>query len=119
MFMTEWFMCLFTRNLPWASVLRVWDAFLCEGTVLCEKAHLCFLLYLGTGLCEIPHLCFLCKGTILCEIPHLCFFHQALQPVDGQAVFYAMAVYFVLGTIDDFLFVCCFFYNLEYDFVFW
>ncbi|GCC43382.1 hypothetical protein chiPu_0027345, partial [Chiloscyllium punctatum] len=29
-YMTEWFMCLFSRTLPWATVLRVWDMFLCE-----------------------------------------------------------------------------------------
>lgn len=29
--MTEWFMCIYSRSLPWASVLRVWDMFLCEG----------------------------------------------------------------------------------------
>lgn len=31
--MTEWFMCIFSRTLPWGSVLRVWDMFLCEGEV--------------------------------------------------------------------------------------
>ena len=31
MYMTEWFMCLFTRNLSWGCVLRLWDIFLCEG----------------------------------------------------------------------------------------
>ncbi|UXI17251.1 COMM domain-containing protein 4 [Sarcoptes scabiei] len=31
LYMTEWFMCIFSRNLPWPSVLRVWDMFLCEG----------------------------------------------------------------------------------------
>lgn len=25
-------MCIFARTLPWASVLRVWDMFFCEGT---------------------------------------------------------------------------------------
>ena len=29
--MTEWFMCVFTRTLPWSSVLRVWDIFFFEG----------------------------------------------------------------------------------------
>lgn len=29
--MMEWFMCIYTRTLPWASVLRVWDMFFCEG----------------------------------------------------------------------------------------
>ena len=32
--MTEWFMCVFTRTLPWTSVLRVWDIFFCEGTTI-------------------------------------------------------------------------------------
>ncbi|KAL3317873.1 hypothetical protein Ciccas_003470 [Cichlidogyrus casuarinus] len=27
----DWFMCLFTRNLPWDTVLRVLDQFFCEG----------------------------------------------------------------------------------------
>jgi len=31
MFMTEWFMCVYTRSLPWTTVLRIWDQFLCEG----------------------------------------------------------------------------------------
>ncbi|OQR76330.1 TBC1 domain family member 10A-like [Tropilaelaps mercedesae] len=29
--MTEWFLCVFTRTLPWPCVLRVFDMFLCEG----------------------------------------------------------------------------------------
>ncbi|XP_043757295.1 TBC1 domain family member 10A isoform X1 [Cervus elaphus] len=32
LYMTEWFMCAFSRTLPWSSVLRVWDMFFCEGT---------------------------------------------------------------------------------------
>lgn len=32
LYMTEWFMCIFSRTLPWACVLRVWDMFFCEGT---------------------------------------------------------------------------------------
>ena len=31
MYMTEWFMCVFARTLPWPTVLRVWDMFFCEG----------------------------------------------------------------------------------------
>lgn len=34
LYMTEWFMCAFSRTLPWASVLRVWDMFLCDGAYL-------------------------------------------------------------------------------------
>jgi len=32
LYMTEWFMCIYSRTLPWSSVLRMWDMFLCEGT---------------------------------------------------------------------------------------
>lgn len=31
LYVTEWFMCVFTRTLPWSTVLRVWDMFFCEG----------------------------------------------------------------------------------------
>ncbi len=31
LYMTEWFLCVFTRTLPWSALLRVWDMFLCEG----------------------------------------------------------------------------------------
>ncbi|KAI1286200.1 TBC1 domain family member 10A [Halotydeus destructor] len=31
LYMTEWFMCLYSRTLPWPIVLRVWDMFMCEG----------------------------------------------------------------------------------------
>lgn len=34
LYMTEWFMCIFSRTLPWVCVLRVWDMFFCEGTAL-------------------------------------------------------------------------------------
>ena len=31
LYMTEWFMCIYARTLPWCTVLRVWDMFFCEG----------------------------------------------------------------------------------------
>ncbi|ORZ20932.1 rab-GTPase-TBC domain-domain-containing protein, partial [Lobosporangium transversale] len=31
MYMTQWFLPLFTMSLPWASVLRVWDVFYFDG----------------------------------------------------------------------------------------
>ncbi|KAI8361341.1 rab-GTPase-TBC domain-containing protein, partial [Mortierella sp. GBAus27b] len=31
MYMTQWFLTLFTMSLPWASVLRVWDMFYFDG----------------------------------------------------------------------------------------
>ena len=27
----EWYLCAYTRTLPWDTVLRIWDMFLCEG----------------------------------------------------------------------------------------
>lgn len=37
LYMTEWFMCLFARTLPWPVVLRVWDMFMCEGIIIIFK----------------------------------------------------------------------------------
>ncbi|KAM6902664.1 TBC1 domain family member 10A-like [Xenentodon cancila] len=61
LYMTEWFMCAFSRTLPWASVLRVWDMFLCEGVKILFRVGLVLLkCMLGSqeklkacqGLCE-------------------------------------------------------------------
>ncbi|KAJ8981935.1 hypothetical protein NQ317_002106 [Molorchus minor] len=58
---TEWFLCAFTRTLPWDTLLRVWDIFLCEGVKVLFKTSLVILIgCLGTaksrkqcpGLCE-------------------------------------------------------------------
>ncbi|XP_076473101.1 TBC1 domain family member 10A-like [Babylonia areolata] len=57
MYMTEWFMCLFTRNLSWGCVLRLWDIFFCEGVkVLFRTALLVLRTVLGTSekLAECP-----------------------------------------------------------------
>ncbi|XP_029940041.1 TBC1 domain family member 10A-like [Salarias fasciatus] len=43
MYMTEWFMCAFSRSLPWASVLRIWDMFLCEGVKIIFRVGLVLL----------------------------------------------------------------------------
>nr|XP_019937296.1 PREDICTED: TBC1 domain family member 10A-like [Paralichthys olivaceus] len=43
LYMTEWFMCAFSRTLPWASVLRVWDMFLFEGVKILFKVGLVLL----------------------------------------------------------------------------
>ncbi|XP_076019786.1 TBC1 domain family member 10A-like [Genypterus blacodes] len=49
LYMTEWFMCAFSRTLPWASVLRVWDMFLCEGVKILFRVGLVLLKFvLGT-----------------------------------------------------------------------
>ena len=36
-YMIEWFMCVYTRTMPWCTVLRIWDMFLCEGRTLLIK----------------------------------------------------------------------------------
>ncbi|XP_056322332.1 TBC1 domain family member 10A [Danio aesculapii] len=43
LYMTEWFMCAFSRTLPWASVLRVWDMFFCEGVKIIFRVGLVLL----------------------------------------------------------------------------
>jgi hypothetical protein len=48
LFMTDWFMCVYTRNLPWETVLRVWDMFFCEGRKVLFRVGLTILrLVLG------------------------------------------------------------------------
>ncbi|KAJ7994129.1 hypothetical protein DPEC_G00262710 [Dallia pectoralis] len=49
LYMTEWFMCAFSRTLPWASVLRVWDMFLCDGVKIIFRVGMVLLkCMLGT-----------------------------------------------------------------------
>ncbi|CCD73248.1 Rab-GAP TBC domain-containing protein [Caenorhabditis elegans] len=48
LYMIEWFMCCFCRTLPWPTVLRVWDMFLCEGVKILFKVAL-VLLKFGIG----------------------------------------------------------------------
>ncbi|XP_075219488.1 TBC1 domain family member whacked [Lycorma delicatula] len=45
LYMTEWFLCVFTRTLPWPTILRVWDMFLCEGVKIVFKVGLVLLKY--------------------------------------------------------------------------
>lgn len=62
LYMTEWFMCAFSRTLPWASVLRVWDMFLCDGNnglqqyrILLTSGRTFFTLILNhTSLLPLP-----------------------------------------------------------------
>lgn len=49
LYMVEWFMCIYCRTLPWPTVLRVWDMFLCEGAKVLFKVALVLFKYgLGT-----------------------------------------------------------------------
>ncbi|RKP35149.1 rab-GTPase-TBC domain-containing protein, partial [Dimargaris cristalligena] len=43
MYVTSWFMTLFTMTLPWASVLRVWDWFYLKGTKILFRIGLAIL----------------------------------------------------------------------------
>uniref|UniRef100_A0A1L8DVD1 Putative ypt/rab gtpase activating protein n=1 Tax=Nyssomyia neivai TaxID=330878 RepID=A0A1L8DVD1_9DIPT len=43
LFMTDWFLCAMTRTLPWDTLLRVWDCFLCEGIKVLFKVALVIL----------------------------------------------------------------------------
>ena len=44
LYMTEWFMCIFARTLPWCTVLRVWDMFFCEGVKVLYRVGLHLML---------------------------------------------------------------------------
>ncbi|XP_032735515.1 carabin isoform X4 [Lontra canadensis] len=54
LYLPEWFLCLFARSLPFPTVLRVWDAFLSEGTSCRDAESRC------------GELCPLAAGTLLC-----------------------------------------------------
>uniref|UniRef100_A0A1Q3FIQ3 Putative ypt/rab gtpase activating protein n=1 Tax=Culex tarsalis TaxID=7177 RepID=A0A1Q3FIQ3_CULTA len=43
LYMTDWFLCALTRTLPWDTLLRVWDCFLCEGIKILFKVALVIL----------------------------------------------------------------------------
>jgi len=45
LYMTEWFLCIFSRSLPWSSVLRIWDMFFCEGVKVLFRVGLVLLKY--------------------------------------------------------------------------
>ncbi|CAH8584318.1 hypothetical protein MS3_00007691 [Schistosoma haematobium] len=39
----EWFMCAYTRTLPWTAVLRIWDLFFCDGKIILFKVAIVLL----------------------------------------------------------------------------
>lgn len=43
LYMTDWFLCAMTRTLPWETLLRIWDCFLCEGIKVVFKVALVIL----------------------------------------------------------------------------
>jgi len=40
LYMTEWYMCIYARTLPWCTVLRIWDMFFCEGVKVLYRVGL-------------------------------------------------------------------------------
>ena len=48
LYMTEWFMCIYARTLPWCTILRVWDMFFCEGVKVLYRVGL-FLMRSAFG----------------------------------------------------------------------
>ncbi|XP_051822522.1 carabin isoform X2 [Antechinus flavipes] len=50
LYLPEWFLCLFARCLPFATVLRIWDAFFSEGVKVLFRVGLTMVrLALGTA----------------------------------------------------------------------
>ncbi|XP_065055506.1 TBC1 domain family member 10A-like [Rhopilema esculentum] len=43
MYIVEWMMCVFSRTLPFATALRVWDIFFCEGVKMLFRTALSVL----------------------------------------------------------------------------
>eukprot|EP00041_Stephanoeca_diplocostata_P014048 m.252170 g.252170 ORF g.252170 m.252170 type:complete len:500 (+) comp19557_c0_seq3:192-1691(+) len=43
LYFTDWFMCVYVKTLPWASVLRVWDMFFFEGMKVLFRVALCIM----------------------------------------------------------------------------
>ncbi|CAO3563700.1 unnamed protein product [Mortierella alpina] len=52
MYMTQWFLTLFTMSLPWASVLRVWDVFYFDGVKTLFRVGLAVLQICRSHLLE-------------------------------------------------------------------
>jgi TBC1 domain family member 10 len=43
MYMTQWFVCIFTNSMPFDMVTRVWDVFLLEGIKVVYRVQLSIL----------------------------------------------------------------------------
>ncbi|ORX58551.1 RabGAP/TBC [Piromyces finnis] len=50
LFTTEWFLCLFSKTLPWPCLLRVWDLFYYYGKSIIIKAGIALLQYVEKPL---------------------------------------------------------------------
>ena len=45
LYMTEWFLCVFARTLPWPTVMRIWDMFMCEGVKVLFRVALVLIKF--------------------------------------------------------------------------
>ncbi|KAI9349142.1 rab-GTPase-TBC domain-containing protein [Obelidium mucronatum] len=50
MYIPQWFLTVFTSCLPWPSVLRIWDMFICEGSKALFRMGLAILISSRTHL---------------------------------------------------------------------
>ncbi|KAK3825389.1 MAG: rab-GTPase-TBC domain-containing protein [Benniella sp.] len=82
MYMTQWFMTLYTMSLPWASVLRVWDVFYFDGVKALFRIGLAIL-----HLCR-DHLLNKCPSSseLLAYILHIPLENLAPKPLLGAAL---------------------------------
>ena len=51
-FMQTWFQCAYIRTFPMATVLRIWDMFMCEGISVLFKVALVILKFTLTKTCR-------------------------------------------------------------------
>ncbi|RHZ54910.1 hypothetical protein Glove_421g11 [Diversispora epigaea] len=65
LYITQWFMTIFTMALPWASVLRVWDIFYLEGVKFFFRVGLAILD------CTREHILKTCPTEILEFLSHI------------------------------------------------
>jgi TBC1 domain family member 10 len=95
LYMTDWFLCAMTRTLPWDTLLRVWDCFLCEGIKIFFKVA---LVILGASLesTKIRKSC-----TDLCETLEVLRSPQA-RIVDEEFIMHH--IFRLNITIDDFIY---------------
>jgi TBC1 domain family member 10 len=95
LYMTDWFLCAMTRTLPWDTLLRVWDCFLCEGIKIFFKVA---LIILGASLesTKVRKSC-----TDLCETLEVL---RSPQPRIVAEDFIMHHIFRLNITIDDFIY---------------
>ena len=94
LYMTDWFLCAMTRTLPWDTLLRVWDCFLCEGIKILFKVA---LVILGASL-HSHKVRKQCNG--LCETLEVL---RSPQPKYVEVDFMMHHMYRLNITVEDFV----------------